>query len=381
MYTMTDTDKYFGLSKRIAKWKEPSEFESKLASCAESDPNIKSLYADYYKSLNPEYYQKGYDIAHKMYLSHIDEYRDISFDELYIDLVYCLHRYGFSFDDYFIFNLRDKSESARKKFVSDKLRYYYCDLLNDDSIEQIMTDKFACYQHYQPFYKREVIRINSAADQSKFIDFISRHKRVICKPIGEHSGHGIKILNIEEINPSECFNELLEHGECVIEEVITQGDALAQLNPTSVNTCRFTTFTINHEVEVIACTLRMGVGKNQLDNAGLGGIYASVDPVSGIIISDARNYNGDHYLFHPTTKIAIPGFVLPQWDQALQLIRNMALHIPGTTLISWDIAYSTDGWCMVEANDNGAWEILQSNLNIGLKEKLYRLMDRFFNQK
>ena len=127
--------------------------------------------------------------------------------------------------------------------------------------------------------------------------------------------------------------------------------------------------------------LRIGVGNSIKDNAGSGGIYASVDPETGIIQSDAKNYRNQHFLFHPTTNCQIIGFQLPQWSAAKDLIRSMATHRRDTTLIAWDIAYSENGWCMVEANDNGDWSIIQSNLERGKKEELYKLMDEYFEKK
>ena len=130
---------------------------------------------------------------------------------------------------------------------------------------------------------------------------------------------------------------------------------------------------------IIGATLRMGVGNSIKDNAGLGGIYASVDPSTGVIQSDAKNYMNEHFLFHPTTRCQIIGFRMPEWDKAKALITDMATHRLGTTLISWDIAYSERGWCMVEANDNGDWSIIQSNFQKGRKRELVDLMDRYFN--
>ncbi len=72
---------------------------------------------------------------------------------------------------------------------------------------------------------------------------------------------------------------------------------------------------------------------------------------------------------------------MPEWDKAVALIKQMATHRKGTTLIAWDIAYTKDGWVMVEGNDNGAWCIMQSNLQKGLKPELYALMDRYFEHK
>lgn len=123
----------------------------------------------------------------------------------------------------------------------------------------------------------------------------------------------------------------------------------------------------------------MGVGDSITDNAGAGGIFASIDIESGIIKTDAKNYNNYHYLFHPSTGTKIIGFQLPHWDEARELITDMALNQLGTTLISWDIAFSYKGWCMVEANDNGDWSLIQANSEVGRKDELYSLMDRYFN--
>lgn len=59
----------------------------------------------------------------------------------------------------------------------------------------------------------------------------------------------------------------------------------------------------------------------------------------------------------------------------------MAMIIKDSTLIAWDIAYSTNGWVMVEANENGDWSIIQSNKKKGMKNELFMLMDNYFKQK
>lgn len=118
-----------------------------------------------------------------------------------------------------------------------------------------------------------------------------------------------------------------------------------------------------------------------MDNAGSGGIYASIDPEHGFVQTDAINYKGVHFNIHPDTNVQIIGYQLPKWDEALSLIHNMATNFKGTTLISWDIAYSDKGWLMIEANDNGDWSIIQSNKRTGMKEELYSYMDKFFKLK
>lgn len=379
--SVVNDDRYFGISNRIAKWKEPSDFEIALSYAAENDPVSKSLYVKYYRDLNPEYYEKGKLAARKLYDDHPLDFINQDFETIYEDMVYCLHKYGFSFQDYCIYSLGDRSELCRKKFISDKLRYHYCDILNAPDVEGLMTNKLSCYKEYKEFFKREVAPVSSINEKADFLDFIKRHDRFIYKPLNEHSGHGIELIDTKNINPEEWFDNIVNLHPGIVEEVITQGDVMNKINKSSINSCRIVTFTIDNDVRIIGGALRMGVGSAVTDNAGSGGIYASIDIDTGIIQSDARNFLNQHYKYHPTSNIQIIGFQLPEWEEAKKLIKKMSIHRKGTTLISWDIAYSDKGWCMVEANDNGAWRIIQSNLCIGKKVELYELMDKYFIKK
>lgn len=376
-----DKDKYFGISNRITKWKEPSEFEEKLGKAAACSWEARQLYADFYRQLDNDYYEKGKLIALKLYESNHDKSESDNFDDIYVDMVYCLHRYGLSFQDYCVYNLQNKSEKCREQFVSDKLRYHYCDLLNGKNVYQLMTDKYLCYEVYKAFYKREVMPVLSLDDKDRFLRFLTENDSFIYKPLRDHSGHGVVVVRKEDINPGKWLEKTVADNPGVAEEIIVQGKELNMLNPYSVNTCRVETFTIGDEVTVIGVTLRMGVGDSIKDNAGSGGIYASVDPESGVIQSDAKNYNNQHFLFHPTTGCQIIGFQLPDWNDAKTMIKAFATYKKETTLIAWDIAYGRNGWCMVEANDNGDWSIIQSNMEKGKKRLLYNLMDRYFINK
>lgn len=376
---MEYSEKYFGLSNRIAKWKEPSEFENELAIAAETDLKIRSLYAKYYKELNPAYYVSGKKMASGLFESHRNDFNNLDFESIYEDMVYCLHHYGLSFQDYCIYSLWNKSEYCRKEFVSDKLRYYYCDILNAPDVEELMTDKLSCYNEYNEFFRREMVPVKTIADKAKFLDFVRRNTKFVYKPLREHSGHGICLLDSESQDMEQWFDFTIKNRPGIAEQLIIQGHEMNQLNPSSINSCRVVTFTIGNDVTIIGATLRMGVGNALTDNAGSGGIYASIDPESGIIQSTAKNYLNQQFLFHPSTHTKILGYQLPDWESAKDAIHKMATHRKGTRLISWDIAYDKDGWRMVEANDNGDWSIIQSNFGIGKKRLLFNLMDEYFN--
>lgn len=379
---MENVEKYFGISRRIAKWKEISEFELILADCVSKGSIPKKIYAEYYRHLDPTYYESGRIFALDLYNSHKEDFKNIDFDDVYDDMVYSLHKYGYSFQDYCIYGFIDKTEAGRKQFVADKLRYHYCDILNAPFVEHLMTDKYECYKEYGKFFKREIVRCANEEDRINFLEFFNRHNEFIFKPLDEHSGHGIMKVKLNEVSKAEqWFDYTMRNIHGIVEELIVQGKRMNEINPNTINSCRIVTFVNGDDVTFIGGALRMGVGNALTDNAGSGGIYASIDVENGIIQSDAKNYLNQHYKLHPTTGILIHGFKLPDWNEAKNLVKSMALHKEGTTLISWDIAYSQNGWCMVEANDNGDWSIIQSNLEIGKKKELFDLMDQYFNRK
>ena len=375
------TDRYFGLSPRIAKWKFDTPFENWLSYKADNSELCKRIYVLYYRILDGAYYKEGVKRIRSIIDIHRNQWGDFNDAKVTRDMIYCLHRFGISFQDYCIYGFIDKNLHSRRGFIADKLRYHYCDILNDKSISDIMTDKYACFQHYKDFYKREVIGCNEEKDFSQFSSFLLAHDKFIFKPMSDHSGHGIKIILSSEINAESFFSDSLKKGPFIVEELIVQGVELAEMHRECINTLRVVTFVDGSDVKIVGVTWRIGVGAAVMDNAGAGGIYASVDPVTGVVQTCARNYKGDRYLFHPDSGKQIIGFKLPRWEEALKMINEIATFKQGTTLISWDIAYSSKGWCMVEANENGDWSIIQSNRMEGKKDELYLMMDSYFKNK
>ena len=102
-----EKDRYFGISNRIVKWKESTDFEEKLGFAAENSWKARKLYARYYLQLDEEYYEKGKSYALQLFIGNKDITENDIFDDIYVDMVYCLHRYGLSFQDYCIYNLQN----------------------------------------------------------------------------------------------------------------------------------------------------------------------------------------------------------------------------------------------------------------------------------
>lgn len=372
-------DRYFGLSPRIARWKIDNWFENLLSYKADTSECWKCLYVFFYNIFDHKYYKSGMPIIN----SWLEKYNAIWKGKfirrvLIRDMIYCLHRYGISFQDYWIYDFPYKSNAAREDFVSDKLRYHYCDILNDPIVFPLLTDKYACYKKFKEFFKRDVLGVYSANDFDDFEVFIRKHNHFIFKPLCEHSGQGIELVNIKDLKIRKFFEEKLSQGAFVVEEVIIQGDEVARMHSACVNSFRVVTFKQKDEIKIIGVTWRIGSGKAIMDNAGAGGMFAVVNPENGFVETSARRYNTEEYYIHPDSHIVIPGFQLPKWNEAKDIINRLALAFPEATIVSWDLCYSNKGWMMVEANDNGDWSIIQSNKRTGLKPLLYSLMDFHF---
>lgn len=374
-------EKYFGMSPRIARWKIDTPFENWLSLRADRSELFKRLYILYYQLFDRKYYQRGAKMAGNAIINHATG-RDIAnLDNVVRDMIYCLHRFGISFQDYCIYDFaHNKDFDYRNSFVADKLRYHYCDILNTPEVYQMMTDKYACYKKYGEFFKRKVIGCFSNSNKREFKEFISDYPSFIYKPLDDHSGHGIEIFKSSDIDAEDFFKSKLEHGSFVLEELIEQGEETAKMHPNSVNSCRMLTFTTGNDVKLIGSTWRVGSGGAVKDNAGSGGMYAFINPRTGVVETDAINYHGIHFKQHPDTGTTFKGYQLPSWDEAVFLVKRMATFTQGSTLIAWDIAYSKNGWVMVEANENGDWSIIQSNKKRGMKTLLHQLMDDYFKK-
>ena len=134
-------DNYFGLSPRIARWKLDTPLENWLSGMADSSEFWKRLYILYYQLFDNKYYKVGVRMVKDAIALHKQDFATCNEKFLIRDMLYCLHRFGFSFQDYCIYGFVDRTLQCRKTFISDKLRYHYCDLLNAPFVERMMTDK------------------------------------------------------------------------------------------------------------------------------------------------------------------------------------------------------------------------------------------------
>lgn len=293
------------------------------------------------------------------------------------DMIYSKHIYGATYAEYFMFRFMEKKHRERSNFICNKYRHRYLLYLNQDDFYYRFTDKYETYLLYKKYYKRDLIFINSANDFEKFENFCNKYKVVVKKPVDASLGKGIELLNTKGMDLKVLFNDLLkEHQKFILEEKIKQSHIMAELHPESVNTIRVIPFMKNDGTVIIHYPfLKIGQNESFVDNGGAGGILASIDAETGIIISDGMDEKLNTYKKHPNTKTKIKGFRLPDWEEVKKLASKLVKENPSARYVGWDFAHTTRGWVVVEGNGKTMFVGQQMPLNKGIKKELEELID------
>lgn len=379
-------EKYYVVAKTITKWKLDNPFENWLGYKADTSEFWKIIYVFYYKIFDHKYYKKGLEYINK----EIQKQRpnllcnfaqnSLTDKMLRRDIIYSLHRFGVNFVEYFVYEFYNKNHIGRSALNNLRIQYGYCELVNDPSIRDIFEDKVKTFLNFKSYYKRDAIAVQTVDDKADFEAFLHKHKTFIYKPLRGVCGKGVKIYKDFDLNIELFLNQSLKDGPFIIEELIEQAPEMAALHKESINTVRITTFTIGKNVTIFGAALRMGIGNSVVDNAGSGGIYCHINYEQGFVDTNAKDYLGNEYSYHPDTNVRMIGFNIPQWQDLLDVAKSVALVIQGATVISWDFAYSKKGWVLLEGNDVGEPLLIQ-DYNKGNKYILHSLIDKYFEYK
>lgn len=260
-------------------------------------------------------------------------------------------------DEYFLYDFASKTEQQKRSFVGDMERTVLCArLYNNNPAGLIFMDKMKTYEHFEPYFKRDVIKVASEADRETFERFISKHDRYMVKPIASSRGKGIRKIDASHTSESsqEIFDGILKSGACVIEELIDQDKRMSDLHPQSVNTIRYATYYDRGRIWTLACFIKIGRGESVVDNGGAGGFLAAIDEGTGIIITPGRTEFGEVIHVHPDTGVPIVGFKIPAWNELKSLVETLVKVLPEQKYVGWDLALSeSEGWVLVEGNSGG----------------------------
>ena len=266
---------------------------------------------------------------------------------IFLDMIYCGFRYQAGYVDYELFQMYDLNRAQRlnvwTRGKDDQLVGKY----NKREFRHFFSNKDEFNEKFKDFIKREFLVIDGN-NLEAFKEFIKDKEEIIAKPIDGTHGDGVSKLKTKDLD----YQTLCEKGRILLEEVVIQDKRMDALNPSSVNTLRIMTFfdLEKDEVFVPAAFLRIGNGAI-VDNFNGGGMATKIDLEKGICAFKAVDRNYITYEYHPLTNKRILGFKIPDFDEALKLVKKAARVIPEVQFIAWDVAISNKGPCLIEGND------------------------------
>ena len=291
----------------------------------------------------------------KVWLKHIK--KDIYFTEFFNRV---------NADEYFRYQFEMLSKAGRHSYVGDAESTSQFRKLDDPLESKILQNKYNTYCFFKPYYKREAICLNDFTDKHKFFDFCLRNSEFVVKPLSDGGGHGVCFFKLKtDEDKEELFKKIIEQGSVIVEELIHQAYEMAKYHPDSINTIRVVTVQKGDNVEIIQTSVRLGVGDSRVDN---GCLSAAVNTEAGIIISQGRTaHQKGLYLKHPDTGEQILGNQIPEWENLITLVRLLASNFKKQRIIGWDMAYSVNGWVIVEANSHPSIQTLAGN-GVGMRD-------------
>ena len=308
-----------------------------------------SPYILLYKTLFPWKYRH--------YLRRADGNRDMCHETL-------LH--GTFYEEYKVYDFANKDESQRREYLTDALRDKLCAKINSRHGEKIVANKYLTYKHFQKFYHRRIWLLKSDDDIAEAAQYGARCGGLVAKPPASCGGNGVHLITTD--SAEEWQRLLKEKKGWVVEEPIRQTEFMSQWNGSSVNTIRMNTILLYGEVRQFIPFIRTGRKGNFVDNGAKGGLFASIDAATGMIITDGYDEDGVCHAVHPDSGVAFKGLSIPQWQELVSLTEKMALSMPDMVYIGWDMALTDNGWEPVEAN-RGEFVAQQITLHRGLRRE------------
>ncbi len=359
----------------IAPWKLNSPIERFLARKADKSLFWKKAYVRFYKIFDSAYYKKGLLFIDKYIKMFVGEVTEKQRREYIVDMVYSLHRFGCMFDEYFLFGFSTLNTKGRESFITDKIRWSYYARMNTTEANELFNDKKKAYDIFRKFYKRDLILVSGEKDREVFSEFCKKHVEFIVKPYNKSGGSGIHKVNLDGQDVNACFDKIIADNTAVVcEELIVQSEVMASFHPSSVNSVRLPTIKDKDGVHVFHPLLRTGRGGSEVDNAARGGIFACINPETGIVETNALDERGNKFHKHPDTGVTFAGFQIPDWEQAVELAKALATVVEENRHVGWDLAHTDKGWVMVEGNPRGQYIMQQSFYRTGFRDEMEKLI-------
>jgi len=307
-----------------------------------------------------------------LFLDYTAQQHKVSKFRIVSDMVYASFRYNISILEYFQFRFFEKPSEERKKWAGTGFMYEYQKIMNPVNERHILDDKTLFHSRYAPFFKHRVYNLATLQNDKTLAEDILKSEEIVLKVSDGKCGVGVAFVASKDFSADSLIAYMVQHQFDLAENYIRQHPDLMQLSPSAVNTVRiFTQLNQHNEVDILGCRLRISINC-KVDNMAAGNVAAPIDTATGIVNGPGvySDITKKPETIHPVTQTPIEGFVVPFWNECVQLAQSAALLHPQNRSIGWDIVVTPEGPGLIEGNHDWCKLVWQLPVNQGLKEML-----------
>lgn len=294
-----------------------------------------------------------------------------------IDYYGALIRHGATVSDYFEYQFWKKKNVERSEYVtmlfSQKIQKRF-----NKGDKTVFIDKVKFNKTYAAFRSIKSMDLSTDEFSSKdFVEFVKLcDRKILMKPLMGASGRGIYKADVSTDEKAlDLFEKIKIDGvDYLAEELFQQTGSLHDINPACLNTVRIFTLYDGANLYLMCAGVRIGGGKGIVDNIHSGGMVCELEKETGTIIGPGYNLLGQRFVHHPMTGKLLPGTVVPQWTRVLDTIKNAAMVSPNIGHSAWDVAISDTDVTLIEANEQGNFDLIQSCSQRGCKRDYIKVM-------
>lgn len=253
-----------------------------------------------------------------------------------------------AFQDYVDYDFAILSRAERATFMTHSISNHIAMTHDDPAFRGTFHDKLAFNRAFDAFLGREWIDV-AESDVDGVREFVLRHGTVMGKVPVSDSGHGVARYRASEIDDWSAFRTLLlQRGQTLLEEFLTQHPTLAAICPGTINTTRVTTYFDGTTTHILSVAQKFGRGEAS-DQQTFGGFYTMLDD-DGRARGRGYDSHGHVHERHPDSGVSIPDFQLPMADRLRDYIDAVARVVPTVRYVGWDIVIGSDGPILIEGN-------------------------------
>lgn len=245
----------------------------------------------------------------------------------------------------------------------------------------VLVDKAAFYRRCRE-YDLPHPTVFGIVENGKLRDFVSPSgEPLLVKPTHGEGGRGVARLPeaLSDMENEATFAYSLQpfidnKQVWIVQRALRNHPVLANYAMDALATVRLTTMrNERREPELVSTVLRVpSLHGPIIDNMKAGGLIMPLDFETGRAGIACKGYGGGDYARHPVSDAAFSDLVLPDWDEARELVADAHKRgFPEYALVGWDVAFTPTGPMLVEGNAKPGVLMPQRSGRRGLASQRY----------